>query len=118
MPPVGDRREDPLPRPSNAPATPKDRGNRGSRAIARRASLGENRNSSSSSYRSSQLDAPSQNSKPVPSHSGICLRESQLCRRRANDPHSGPAAETIGGYLLGLSSTRARLRSVSHAATV
>src|SRR6516162_8651929 len=115
---VCDRQEDPLPRPSNAPATPKDRGNRGSRVVARRASMGENRNSSSSSSRSSQFYAPSQNFKPVPSHSGICLRASQLCRRRANNPHPGPAAETIRGYLLGLSSTRTRLRPVCHAATV
>ena len=49
------RAEDPFPRPSNAPATPKDRGNRGSMAIARRASMGENRDLPSSSYRSSQF---------------------------------------------------------------
>src|SRR5664279_4762513 len=64
------------------------------------------------------IHAPSQNFEPVPSHPGICLWASPFHRRRAVHCHSGTAAETIRRHMLGLSSTRARLQSVSHAAAV
>ena len=54
----------------------------------------------------------------MPSHPGICLRTSQFCRGRASHSHRGTATETVRGDLFRLSSTRARLRSVSHAAAV
>jgi hypothetical protein len=62
--------------------------------------------------------AHSQDSEPVPSHSGVCLRASQLRRKRAKPSSSRCVRETLRSYLLGLSSTGTRLRPVSHAATV
>src|ERR1035437_4600681 len=46
------------------------------------------------------IHAPSQNSEPLPSPPGVCVRTSQRRRRRANHPHPGPATETIHCHLL------------------
>src|SRR3954469_21167588 len=64
------------------------------------------------------IHAPSQNSEPVPSHPGICLRTSQFRRGRASRSHLGTTTKTVSSDLFWLSSTSVRLRPVSHAAAV
>ena len=79
--------------------------------------MGENQNSSSSSYRSSQFMRLPRILNQCHPIRDLFTGEPALPKTR-KPSYSGPAAETIHGYLLGLSSTRGRLRPVSHAATV